>query len=167
VTHEQRSRILEAAEDVAASSWLEAAEALLAQQESQPRTDLLGSYLDRGEARRHIRAIAKIRAALQAEPNLKRKVPYLRSDDPLVRRMRRAELLCPKGWREGIRKKLVELADAAERKYLESDGVPNDDDIVLSLEVRAFVSELDWIATRGESAHREFSRRSLKVMSHG
>ena len=167
MTHEERSRILDAAEDVAASSWLEAAEALLTQQEAGPRQDLFGSYLDRGEARRHIRAIAKIRAALQAEPNLKKKVPYTRGDDPLVRRMRRADLLCPKGWRDGIRKKLLELADVAERKYLESEIAPSDDDIVLSLEVRAFVSELDWIATRGESAHREYSRRSLKVMSHG
>ena len=162
---EHRERILDVAEAAPATTWLEAAEALLDQQSAQARSDLSGGFADRSEARRQLRAIRTIKDALKAEKAIPaKKHPYEKSDDPLVRRMRRYDLLCFKGWRETIRKKLVELAEIAERSFLDAK-VANDDDIVLSLALRAFVAELDWVATRGESARATFTRRAMKEAS--
>lgn len=162
---EHRERVLDAAEAQPATTWLEAAEALLDHQSAQPRVDLGGSFVERGEARRQLRAIDKIRQALRLEKGLPaKKIPYERSEDPIVRRMRRADLLCPKGWREGIRKKLIELAEVSEQKFIDAP-VADDDLIVLSLAVRAFVAELDWVATRGDSARANFQRRAMKEAS--
>jgi hypothetical protein len=159
---EHREQLLDAAEATPATTWLEAAEALLDRQASQARADLGGSFTDRSEARRQLRAINTIKQALRAEKSVPtRKVPFEKSDDPLVRRMRRSDLLCFKGWRDGVRKKLVELADISERSFLEAK-VANDDDIVLSLALRAFVAELDWVATRGDNARATFQRRVMK-----
>jgi hypothetical protein len=162
---EHRERILDVAEAAPATTWLEAAEALLDQQSAQARSDLGGSFADRSEARRQLRAINTIKQALRAEKCIPtKKVPYEKSDDPLVRRMRRSDLLCFKGWRETIRKKLVELADISERSFLDAK-VANDDDIVLSLAIKAFVAELDWVATRGENARSTYTRRAMREAS--
>jgi hypothetical protein len=162
---EHRERILDVAEAAPATTWLEAAEALLDQQSAQARSDLSGTFTDRSEARRQLRAIRTIKDALKAEKSIPaKKFPHEKSDDPLIRRMRRADLLCFKGWREGIRQKLLELADIAERSFLDAK-VANDDDIVLSLALRAFVGELDWVATRGATARATFTRKSMKEAS--
>jgi hypothetical protein len=162
---EHRERILDVAEAAPATTWLEAAEALLDQQSAQARSDLAGSFADRSEARRQLRAINTIKQGLRAEKTIPtKKHPFEKSDDPLVRRMRRADLLCFKGWRDTIRKQLVELADIAERSFLDAK-VANDDDIVLSLALKAFVAELDWVATRGENARSTYTRRAMKEAS--
>jgi hypothetical protein len=162
---EHRERILDVAEGTPASTWVEAAESLLDQQSAQARSDLAGSYTDRSEARRQLRAINMIKQALRAEKGLPmRKIPYEASSDPLVRRVRRSDLLCFKGWRDGIRKKLLDLAEISEKSFLDAK-VANDDDIVLSLALRAFVTELDWVETRGANARSTLTRRTLKEAS--
>src|SRR4029077_11526881 len=103
---EHRERILDVAEAAPATTWLEAAEALLDQQSAQARSALAGSFADRSEARRQLSAINTIKQALRAEKTIPaKKFPFEKSDDPLVRRMRRADLLCFKGWRDTISKK--------------------------------------------------------------
>ena len=162
---EHRERILDVAEGTPASTWIEAAESLLDQQSAQARSDLAGSYTDRSEARRQLRAINMIKQALRAEKGLPaRKIPHEPSGDPLVRRVRRSDLLCFKGWRDGIRKKLLDLAEISEKSFLDAK-VANDDDIVLSLAIRAFVTELDWVETRGSTARATLTRRTLKEAS--
>ena len=51
---EHRERILDVAEAAPATTWLEAAEALLDQQSAQARSDLSGGFADRSEARRQL-----------------------------------------------------------------------------------------------------------------
>lgn len=162
--HESRDRILDAAENTPASTWLEAVEALLEHQAAEYREKLYGESIDRQEARKHIVAINKIRDALRNEPGMERKISALPSNDPLVRRMRRADLLCPKGWRDGIRKKLVAVADGFERKYIEGPGsLLDDQDIVDAQEFRKFIAELDFVSNRGDSARQEYARKAMKV----
>lgn len=164
LTMEERTRVLEGAEAHAATTWLEAAERLLDYQGARWKTRFDEGFADRAEARRHLLAIEKIRGLLRSDKKLaKTKVPYEETTDPLVRRMRRADLLCPRGWREGIRELLVNTADASEREYLKLDGPGLDQDIVDAVEIRAFVTELDFVANRGETARREYSRRAMKV----
>ena len=158
---DERDRILEAAEEAPAGTWLEAAERLIEQQEALQRQELGGGVLGRGEARRHLLALQSLRALLRSDKSLiKRRLAHEPSSDPLVRRMRRADLLCPKGWRETIRKLLIDTADASEREYLTGG---KDQDVVDSLVMRDFVAQLDHVATRGEKARLEYARQAMKV----
>jgi hypothetical protein len=158
---ERRARILDAAEVMPATTWLEAAEKLLDQQAARARELLEGTFTDRSEGRKHLIAIEKLRKVLRSNKALsKGKVAYLASDDPLIRKMRRADLLCPKGWREGIRQELVQTADSSEKSFLET---ADDQEIIDAIEIRAFVSELDFVYTRGDGARHEYARRSAKV----
>lgn len=158
---EHRERILDAAEVAPATTWLEAAEKLLDQQAARASELLDGGFADRTEARKHLLAIKKIRTVLRDSKTIpKGKVPYLESSDPNVRRMRRADLLCPKGWREGIRAQLVGTANASEQRFLDN---ADDQECIDAVELRAFVSELDFTSTRGENARREYARARVKV----
>ena len=158
-------RAIEAAEAVPATTWLEAAEAILDQQEGPHRQALGGGSLDRSEARKHIKAIQKIRAVLRAEPGLSKKRGAMeRTDDTNVRAMRRRDLLCPKGWREGIRKKLQDAADASEQLYLDADGLASsfdDQHCVDAQALRLFITELDWVETRGQNAAQAYARKAV------
>ena len=162
---EHRERILDVAEERRQAPGSKPPRASLDQQSAQARSDLAGSYTDRSEARRQLRAINTIKQALpRREGPPAKKVPHEPSGDPLVRRVRRSDLLCFKGWRDGIRKKLLELAEISEKSFLDAK-VANDDDIVLSLALRAFVTELDWVETRGSTARATLTRRVMKEAS--
>jgi hypothetical protein len=163
--HEIYERVAEGAESAPATTWLEAATAILDQQAAPHRDALNGGSIDRSEARKHLKAIAKIKRVLESEGGLpKRKVQYEHSDDPLVRRMRRADLLCPKGWANGIGKKLAEIADASEQKYIDDEGIAstlNDQDMVDAQEIRAFLGEVNFVASRGEAARQIYARKQV------
>jgi hypothetical protein len=79
--------------------------------------------------------------------------------------MRRADLLTPKGWQRGIRANILAVAEKAEEKYLAGESILDDQDIVDAIEFRAFITELDFVAVRGEQARREYARGSMKVVN--
>lgn len=164
---EQRSH-LDVVEAQPAKTWLEAAEQHLERQASAWREKLYGSSLDRGEAKKHLASIGRIRLILEADPQVgkdsKKKLPLQGSDDINVRRVRRAELLTPKGWREGIRARLVAAAEASEARYIaDTSPIASDSDMVDAIELRSFVAQLDFVASRGEESRAILARQAMKV----
>ena len=156
---EHREHVVAASEGLPATTWLEAAERILDQQAARWRNDLNGGSVDRSEARRHLVAIGHLRTVLQSDKKLsKQKTVYEPSTNEFVRRMRRADLLCPRGWREGIRQLLVDTANSSEKEFLDNGS---DQHCVDAIEIRAFVAELDFVYARGESARAQYAR--LKV----
>jgi len=164
---EQRSH-LDVVEAQPAKTWLEAAEQHLERQAAAWREKLYGSSLDRSEAKKHIAALGRIRLLLEGDAQVgkdnKKKLPIQGSDDINVRRVRRAELLTPKGWREGIRERLIRAADESEKRFIQDQSpLASDADMVDAIELKSFVAQLDFVAARGEESRAILARQAMKV----